>query len=328
MRIAIERELQQAILSPIPAAYRGMIPMVWYHMGWEADGSAHETHGKRIRPLLLLLTTMAAGGNWQKALPAAAAVELIHNFSLIHDDIQDQSKMRRGRETVWIKWGMAQAINAGDLLFTLAFLALQKLQEAASPIICSEAFQIFTEACILLTGGQYLDLTFETQQLTSIENYWSMVSGKTAALIACCCKLGALIAEAKPDDRDNFSEFGFKLGLAFQAQDDYLGIWGDETLLGKSTQSDLVTGKKTLPVLFACQKRGRFASRWLKGGISSDEIGLLAKWLEEEGAKSYTQEVVLRLTSEARVALDRVSIDDFRKEELKQISERLIHRAF
>ena len=126
MQPAIETELQQLINQSIPSEYPELRAMLTYHMGWEGEGAGPEAQGKRIRPLLVLLCAEAAGGNWRSALPAAAAVELLHNFSLIHDDIQDNSPLRRNRPAVWVKWGAAQAINAGDVLFTLAFVSLQR----------------------------------------------------------------------------------------------------------------------------------------------------------------------------------------------------------
>jgi geranylgeranyl diphosphate synthase, type I len=131
MRPAVETELQQFINRTLPGEYPEIHQMMAYHLGWEGEGAGPEAQGKRIRPLLVLLAAEAAGGMWQKALPAAAAVELLHNFSLIHDDIQDNSPLRRNRPTVWVKWGTAQAINAGDVMFTLAFMAIQDLARDA-----------------------------------------------------------------------------------------------------------------------------------------------------------------------------------------------------
>ena len=129
MRPAVEDELRKMIHRSVPAEYPELRAMLEYHMGWEGEGAGPDAQGKRIRPLLGLLSAEAAGGSWRDALPVAVAVELLHNFSLIHDDIQDNSPLRRSRPTVWVKWGIAQAINAGDVLFTLAFLSLQDLAE-------------------------------------------------------------------------------------------------------------------------------------------------------------------------------------------------------
>src|SRR4030067_283120 len=142
--------------------------MVAYHLGWEGDGAGSDARGKRIRPLLVVLACAAAGGDWGKALPAAAAVELVHNFSLIHDDIQDNSPLRRGRTTVWKHWGIPQAINAGDAMLTLAHLSALRLANTISAEVAIQAATIFQQACLQLTKGQYLDLSYENRRPLSL----------------------------------------------------------------------------------------------------------------------------------------------------------------
>ena len=168
--------------------------MLAYHMGWEGEGAGPAARGKRIRPLLVLLTSGAAQGDWKNALPAAAAVELIHNFSLIHDDIQDGSDQRRGRPTVWKLWGTAQAINSGDAMFALAHLTIFRLAGTTNEHTAFQAAHMLQETCLELTKGQFLDMSYETQSQLMIDDYWPMVSGKTAALLATCTELGALVA--------------------------------------------------------------------------------------------------------------------------------------
>ena len=245
---AIEAELRRAILPAGGSGVEELHSMLAYHLGWEGENTGPNASGKRVRPLLVLLTCAATGGDWQCALPAAAAIELIHNFSLIHDDIQDQSELRRGRLTVWKKWGMPQAINAGDAMFTLAHLANLRLKETVSPEAALQAAAILQQTCLELTQGQYRDISYESRRELTIEDYWPMVSGKTAALIAASTEIGALAAGATPNVCTAYHQFGRSLGLAFQVQDDLLGIWGDTALTGKSTESDLVTGKNSLPV--------------------------------------------------------------------------------
>ncbi len=305
---AVEIELHTSVdqigkNEPSSTRYALLRHMLAYHMGWEGAGAGPEARGKRIRPLLVLLSASAAGGDWKCALPAAAAVELLHNFSLIHDDIQDQSRTRRGRETVWVKWGAAQAINAGDLMFTLAQAALLRLCEEISPQTTLRAAQIFQDTCVYLTQGQYLDMRYESQPDLSLDDYWPMVAGKTAALLSACTQIGALAGGAGEDALEAYRQFGEALGLAFQVQDDWLGIWGDSARTGKSTESDLVTGKKTLPVLYALEKGGKFATRWQQGPVRPEEVIGLARLLAEEGAQEYTQQTSDRLTRQAHLAL-------------------------
>ncbi len=227
MQPELEVELKTVIDQGIPKDVPELRSMLAYHLGWEGEGSGIEAQGKRIRPLLVLLSTAAAGGDWKKALPAAAAVELIHNFSLIHDDIQDNSPIRRGRATVWIKWGIPQAINAGDLMFTLAFYSLDHLREQIPIEQSVIAGEVLHNAIIHLTRGQYLDLSYETRKEIKIDDYWPMVGGKTAALLSASVEIGALVAGVTENRKNHFRQFGYLLGLAFQAWDDWLGIWGD-----------------------------------------------------------------------------------------------------
>jgi geranylgeranyl diphosphate synthase type I len=299
----IEEELQQAVASVKAAGMEEYHHMLAYHMGWEGEHAGPLARGKRIRPLLVLLSTGAALGDWKSALPAAAAVELIHNFSLIHDDIQDGSDQRRGRPTVWKIWGIAQAINSGDAMYSLAHLTILRLVDTTNEHIAFLAARMLQETCLELTKGQYLDMSYESQSRLIIDDYWPMVSGKTAALIATCTELGALIAGAPENTRSLYRQFGRSLGLAFQVQDDLLGIWGDAALTGKSTESDLLTGKKSLPVLYGLSQNGNFAQRWVEGRIQPDEVSHLAQVLEDEGALSFTQKTSEALTEQAQQAL-------------------------
>ncbi len=310
MRPEIEKELRKAV-GQVDAAENALLwEMMAYHLGWEGERAGPDAQGKRVRPLLVLLSAAAAGADWRAALPAAVAVELIHNFSLVHDDIQDHSPLRRGRPTLWVKWGVPQAINTGDLLFTLAQAALLELAQTTSTAQALEAMRVLERACVALTRGQHLDLYFETQPSVPLESYWSMIGGKTAALLGCCCELGALTAGCSDAERAAFQRFGYSLGLAFQVWDDWLGIWGDAEQTGKSTEGDLVAGKKTLPVLFGLQQNGRFARRWQQGAIRAHEVPELAEALMAEGAKTYAEESAERLTAEALQALKTVTRED------------------
>jgi geranylgeranyl diphosphate synthase, type I len=300
---AVEDELRLAVAPAGGPGLDELHAMLAYHMGWEGEKAGPNASGKRVRPLLLLLTCAAAGGDWQSALPAAAAIELIHNFSLIHDDIQDNSDLRRGRPTLWKIWGMPQAINAGDAMFTLAHLSMLRLQETVSPQAALHATSLLHKACLALTQGQYRDISYESRQELSLEDYWPMIAGKTAALLAASTEIGAIAARADADTSAAYRQFGHSLGLAFQAQDDLLGIWGDAALTGKSAESDLVTGKKSLPVLYGLEQKNLFALRWLAGPVQLEDVPALARQLELEGARHFTQSKADELTEQARQAL-------------------------
>lgn len=323
---AVEEALHAAIdrfTAPQTPELRYMLA---YHLGWEGEGSGPEAQGKRIRPLLLLLACETAGGDWHKALPAAAAVELLHNFSLIHDDIQDNSPLRRGRDTVWVKWGVAQAINAGDLMFTIAHQSMLALQPAYPAEIVLQAARILHDTCVELTRGQYLDLAFESRPDVSLDDYWSMIAGKTAALLGACARIGALLGGAGDAGQQAFQAFGANLGLAFQVQDDLLGIWGDASQTGKSTESDLAAGKKSLPVVFGLRASGPFAQRWRAGKVLPADAPALAAQLASEGAYDYTKENTGRLTNLALEALSSLPYANPARDALAELANRLLGR--
>jgi geranylgeranyl diphosphate synthase type I len=250
---AIENELHHVLGVPNPAL-APLYHMMQYHLGWldEQQQPVKASRGKRLRPLLCLLACQAAGADWRTALPAAASLELIHNFSLIHDDIEDNSATRRHRPTVWKLWGLAQGINTGDAMWALARSALQRLAtNSLVPLVILEIYTRVDDACRQLCHGQYLDLAFETSPNVSLADYEQMITGKTAALIAACTAIGAVVAGVAPNKVMHYYSFGLELGLAFQIQDDILGIWGDPAITGKSAADDILSKKKTYPILTA-----------------------------------------------------------------------------
>jgi geranylgeranyl diphosphate synthase type I len=323
---AIESELKKAVYSIDLYPYSELHEMMAYHMGWESEDTSKITGGKRIRPLIVLLTTAAAGGVWEHALPAAAAVELIHNFSLLHDDIEDKSPLRRGRPTIWKKWGIPQAINTGDAMYALAHLTMFKLEDTTSPSITLDASKLIQNTCLRLTQGQFLDISYEDRDGLTLDDYWPMVTGKTAALIAASNELGALVANSNQEIQKNYRDFGFNLGLAFQILDDFLGVWGESEKIGKSIESDLVTGKKTLPILYGLEKQGEFAKLWNKGNITQESVPTLVKQLEKEGGRKFTLDNADRLTRKALKSLDRANPRGEAGIALKELANQLLQR--
>jgi geranylgeranyl diphosphate synthase type I len=323
---AIETELQRAVERAKDVGRSKLHDMLAYHMGWKADGETAVVSGKRIRPLLVLLVCSAAGGDWSLAIPGAVAVELIHNFSLIHDDIEDRSPLRRGRPTVWKKWGIPQAINTGDAMFALAHLEAVRLAQTVNPSIGLQAVEILQSTCLHLTQGQYLDLSYETRHDLTVDDYWFMVEGKTAALIAASAELGALAALSDEQVSNRYRQFGRLLGIAFQVQDDQLGIWGNSSLTGKSSQSDLVTGKITLPIIYGLSKAGEFAARWKRGPVQPAEVPEVIGLLEEEGGKEFTNNEAIRFYNEAMTALEEAAPRGYAGEALRDLALSLVNR--
>lgn len=265
-----------------------------YHLGWEdrAGKPSEGRGGKLLRPALCLLCCEALGGDWRSALPAAAALELLHNFTLIHDDVEDASRQRHGRETLWSLWGQPQAINAGDGMFTLAHVALLRLRDRGHPQErVLQACQTLDQAALRLCEGQHRDLAYTQERAITQEDYLQMIEGKTAALLAATAGIGALLGGGSAQAVEAFSEFGRRLGLAFQIQDDVLGIWGDEEETGKPASDDLRAGKKSYPVVVALERaspeeRDSLLSLLAQGELDDDAVqearGLLARLAARE----------------------------------------------
>jgi geranylgeranyl diphosphate synthase type I len=324
MRPAIESEMQRIVAMLGTGHFDEFRGMMAYHLGWEGEGVGGRARGKRIRPILALISTAAAGKNWEKAIPASVAVELIHNFSLIHDDIEDQSDYRHGRKTVWSIWGEGQAVNTGDCMFTLAFKAV--IQSGASCENVISAVDLLQETCVLLTKGQFLDMAYEQKDNLPLDAYWHMVGGKTAALLACSAAIGATLTGAKSERIKTLREFGWNLGLAFQAQDDWLGIWGDTVMTGKSTESDLMSGKKGLPVLLGLLNNGEFKRRWVNRPFRPDEIPELAGILIDEGIQIKVEEEAAKYTHLANEALDKLDLHNDAYYALHELADGLLSR--
>jgi geranylgeranyl diphosphate synthase type I len=276
--------------------------MMRYHLGWlDSSGAPAAAYaGKALRPALCLMACDALCGSYRPALPAAAAIELLHNYSLVHDDVQDGDRERRGRPTVWSLWGKAQAINVGTAMRILANLALHRLELPPAKLLRIQ--DCLDRATLRLIEGQYLDISFEQRAAVAADEYLQMIRGKTAALIAASLQVGALIGCDDPQMARRFHELGLALGMAFQIRDDILGIWGDSAATGKPTGSDLVRRKKTYPIVCAWEKADRRKAERLRRMFRRArprETGHLAAILEELGCRAAAQELVERYSAEA-----------------------------
>jgi geranylgeranyl diphosphate synthase type I len=324
----LEEEMRAVVRAPDPRR-AGLFGMLHYHLGWvdAALEPSQARSGKRIRPVLCLLACEACGGDWKQALPAAAALELLHNFTLIHDDIEDQDRTRRGRATVWAVWGEPQAINAGDTLFALAQLALLRLSERnVAPEAVVGAVRLFNQTCVALTGGQYLDIGFEERSAVSVSDYLAMVEGKTAALVAAACEMGALIAAAPDAQRQHLRAFGRHSGLAFQMLDDILGIWGDAGATGKPVGADIARGKKTLPLLHGLERSEDLRALMAQDALSSGDVRRATRLLEEVGSREYTEALAREHHQQALAALEEAALEGPAARALHGLAERLLSR--
>ena len=321
---AIEDDLRQAALPFGSGTYSRLIAMVAHHHGWTGENAGR---GKRVRPLLTLLACQACGGDWHAALPAASAVELVHNFSLVHDDIEDQSATRRGRPTLWALWGVPQALNTGDALFAQARLSLHRLLRVGLPPLAVLAVQERLDvACLRLTQGQHLDIAFETQDDVHEPAYLEMVEGKTAALLSAATSIGASVAGAAPPKVDTMERFGRHLGLAFQMQDDILGIWGDPAVTGKPSGDDLICRKKTLPTLLGLERSDVFRGLWRSSNGEADRLEALRLELETCGALQATQMAAAEHTALALSALTEANPAEPAASLLESLSNQMLGR--
>jgi geranylgeranyl diphosphate synthase type I len=324
MLAAIEQELQLSLKQFDSDSLPEFVHMITYHLGLDSD---HQTRGKRLRPLLTLLSCEGAGGKWREALPFACAIELVHNFSLVHDDIEDRSEFRRGKPTIWHRWGDAQAINIGDAIYTLAHIATYRsLELNLNPTVVLLIREILDQACLKLTQGQFLDLDFETQQAVSQDAYFKMIEGKTSALISSAPWIGAIVAQSPEETSDAYRRYGYHLGMAFQILDDILGVWGDPHLTGKPAGEDLRNQKKSLPILFGLEHSPTFGQLWSKGEKDQTTIAAMITALDDADAGDYTHSLAKEHTQLAIASLEEAGPQGVAGQALKRLTLRLLHR--
>lgn len=304
-----------------------------YHFGWESiDGAPlDEPAGKLLRPALLLLCCEAAGGDPPRAMPAAVAVELLHNFTLIHDDIEDGSDVRHGRLALWRAAGVAQAINAGDGMFVLAQRTLLDLAATGVPdASVIEAARRLNDACIALCEGQYRDIAFETRASVTAAEYEAMIGGKTAALLSACAAIGALTAGAGAPVVDAFAECGRLLGLAFQVQDDVLGVWGAAT--GKPVADDIRTRKKAFPAVHALERlddlsRARLLKLYAQPELPAQDIVEAQLLFEQAGAREAAVAAAREYAGAALACLRDIDLDPERRAYIAALAEFFVDRS-
>jgi geranylgeranyl diphosphate synthase, type I len=297
-----------------------------YHLGW-VDSQLLPTQnnpGKLLRPTLLLLAYEAAGA-WnllssssdhsylQRALPAAVAVELTHNFTLIHDDIEDGDAERRHRPTLWKLWDVPQAINAGDGMFSLARLSLWGvLDQGVEGSIAARLGRALDHACLILSEGQYLDISFEQRESIAVSTYVDMIYRKTGALMRCATHMGALLGTRDEETIDRLTQFGQAIGIAFQVRDDLLGVWASSAELGKSSAGDLYRRKKSLPILHALEhansddRQRLYAIYQQSSSVTAEQVTEILAIFERTETREYCRQFLAEQCQQAFAALQSV----------------------
>ena len=305
-----EAEILRVVEGSDPVT-AGVYEMCRYHLGLDGSGST----GKRMRPLLGLLAYSSITGDHRRALPGAAAVELGHNFSLVHDDIEDDDRERHHRATLWTLHGIPQAINTGDMLFSLSRIALHRLTDLGFPDrTVLRLMRLYDQTCVALCEGQYLDIWMADHDDLSVELYFDMIGRKTAALIAASIEAGAVLATEDEAVIGSYRAFGWDLGIAFQLNDDLLGIWGAEQATGKAA-SDVAHKKKTLPVIYAAEHAGpedreRLLTLYAIAAPTADDLAEIVAILERTGARDYTRDEARRYRDAALAELDAAGVVD------------------
>jgi geranylgeranyl diphosphate synthase, type I len=309
--------------------------VVRYHMGWvdEQFLPVVADPGKRVRPSVCLLSTGAAGGDLNTAIPVAAGIELLHNFTLMHDDIQDRSALRRGRPTVWRLWGEPQAINAGDATFALSQLAvLRAVQMGLDSDLATEITAEFNRMTLRIVEGQVLDLGFETRADITVDDYLRMIGGKTAAIVAFASWSGARVAGCDHTVSDRFHEFGRMLGLGFQVRDDFLGIWGDDSTTGKQSGDDIRGRKQSVPIIMLMEsatdaERLELQRIYQQPTIDQRDVDVVTGLLDEHGIGERVQLLTESYHHEALALLNDIASENEYSAALIGLAERLVDRS-
>lgn len=284
--------------------------------------------GKRVRPTLTLMACDILKSDYHKAMPAALALELFHNFSLIHDDIMDKAPLRRGKVTVHEKWDLNTGILSGDALLILAY----QLFEIYPPAIFQELAKLFSRTALQVCEGQQYDIDFETKDQVSLKDYLKMIENKTAVLLGAALKMGAIVAEAPEDCKNNFYEFGLNLGIAFQLQDDYLDAFGESSAFGKQIGGDISANKKTFLYLIALQNGNENDIIELKRLFSETTLDHQQKTenvlsiYRSSGVIESTLEEIRKFTNKANSNLQKIPISEEDKNRLQTFGHNLMGR--
>lgn len=331
----VEQELSRWVPDP-----EGADPylLLRYHLGWVdqygTPAAVPISQGKALRPTLCMFACEALEEDPARAMPAAAALELIHNFSLIHDDIQDRDAERRHQPTVWSLWGVPKALVAGNAMQSIGDVALLDTSRyEAPPETVLKVSQILTDSYLEMIQGQCLDLAFESNTTIGTEDYLRMISYKTGALIRSSLEIGALLATDDPTTFESFSRFGSYLGKAFQIRDDVLGIWGESYLTGKPAGNDIRRRKKSFPVVFAFEQASGQALEDLqriygKEEVDDEDVERVLAVLDEVGAQDQSETLTEDTAGDALEALKLIQLPNWAKDEAEALVDFLARRQY
>lgn len=313
--------------------------MMQYALGWqEADGSPAEGGGKGMRPSLTLLTAEAlagpdkAGRALDRAAGGAAAVEFVHSFSLVHDDIQDEDVERHHRPTVWVVWGRAQAINVGDALREMSEHALQRSRAAGvSADAVLSAYALLNHSALEMIEGQYMDLSFEERTTVGVDEYLTMIAKKTGAMLGCSMAMAALLVQEDEAAAESLREAGRRLGLCFQMRDDWLGIWGNSMATGKSSDNDVRRRKKSYPIVYAFERtsgatRERLETIYAQESLSDAEVEEVLAVLAEVGAREATEAAAAEQHDAFQQALSHLALEPEALAAFDEVAEFILRR--
>ncbi len=328
--------IQQEMRAVLEGRSLPIYDMVRYALGWqESDGTPQEGGGgKGMRPALTLLTaeTLAGAPGRERAAGGAAAVEMVHSFSLVHDDIQDEDRERHHRETVWVVWGRAQAINVGDALRELAEHALRRSGQAgASADAVLGGITLLNRAALEMIEGQYMDLSFEERTSVGVDEYLAMIGRKTGAMLGCSMGMGALLATEDSAKAEALDRAGRRLGLCFQIRDDWLGLWGDSAATGKSTDNDIRRRKKSYPIVYAFEEaagstRETLEAIYAQESMSDGDVETVMGILTSLGASEATQRAAREHHDGFREELSSLQLDSDGQTSFDEIADFILQR--
>ncbi|MFB6291505.1 MAG: polyprenyl synthetase family protein [Candidatus Bipolaricaulia bacterium] len=326
------KKVSDSIESYLDGREGKLYEMIDYHLGFDGGETGGGLQGKAIRSSLVMYVTEALGGMPENALPAAVSLELIHNFSLIHDDIQDDDRTRRGKPTVQYRWSPEQAINAGDGIKDLSLIVMTELSSREKPERTLEALEALGNYSLRMIQGQVMDLEYMNRKDIGIDNYLEMIRQKTCALLEGAFHLGGIYSSVEEEEIEKLISIGRSLGYVYQIRDDWLGIWGEPDKSGKSVLSDIEEKKRSFPVVYAMQEgKGKSQSRlkdlyYREGKLGKDEVKEVKEILEQLGAREATKDRAEKYWKDAERQLRETNMADWAKTDLEEFGSFLLTR--